>query len=319
MSTVNRTMGVGEWLLLITLSFLWGGSFFFIGVAVRALPPFTIVTLRVVFAALVLHAIVRAMGLKMPSDRKPWAIFVTMGILNNVIPFSLIVWGQTYIASSLASILNATTPLFTVIVAHFLTDDEKMTPSRLIGVLIGFAGVVLMIGPGALRGLGVNVMAQIAVLAAALSYAFAGVYGRRFRSMGVAPLVTATGQVTASSLLLIPLAMAVDRPWTLPMPSLEVWGSVIGLAVFSTAVAYILYFRILAMAGATNVLLVTFLIPVSAILLGTTFLREHLALKHFVGMGLIGLGLAAIDGRTLQWLGRSTSSRAVPQTTTKVK
>ncbi len=309
MSTVNRTMGVIEWLLLITLSFLWGGSFFFIGVAVRALPPFTIVTLRVLFAALVLHAIVRAMGLKMPSDRKPWAVFVGMGILNNVIPFSLIVWGQTCIASSLASILNATTPLFTVIVAHFLTDDEKMTPWRLIGVLIGFAGVVLMIGPDALRGFGANVMAQIAVLAAALSYAFAGVYGRRFRSMGVAPLVTATGQVTASSLLLIPLALAVDRPWTLPMPSLEVWGALIGLAVFSTAVAYILYFRILAMAGATNVLLVTFLIPVSAILLGTTFLREHLALKHFVGMGLIGLGLAAIDGRPLQWLGRSRSSR----------
>lgn len=313
MSTVNRTMGVIEWLLLITLSFLWGGSFFFIGVAVRALPPFTIVTLRVVFAALVLHAIVQAKGLKMPLDRKLWAVFVGMGILNNVIPFSLIVWGQTYIASSLASILNATTPLFTVIVAHFLTDDEKMTPWRLIGVLIGFAGVVLMIGPDVLRGLGANVMAQIAVIAAALSYAFAGVYGRRFRSMAVAPLVTATGQVTASSLLLLPLDLAVDRPWTLPMPSLEVWGALIGLAVFSTAVAYILYFRILAMAGATNVLLVTFLIPVSAILLGTTFLREHLALKHFVGMGLIGLGLAAIDGRTLQWLGRFMSSRAAPR------
>lgn len=319
MSSANRTMGMLEWLFLITLSILWGGSFFFVGVAVRALPPFTIVTLRVVFAALVLLAIVRAMGLKMPSDRKLWAAFVGMGILNNVIPFSLIVWGQTYIASSLASILNATTPLFTVIVAHFLTTDEKMNPWRLIGVLIGFFGVVLMIGPDALRGLDANVMAQIAVLAAALAYAFAGVYGRRFRSMGVAPLVTATGQVTASSLLLIPLALAVDRPWTLSMPSPEVWGALIGLAVFSTAVAYILYFRILATAGATNVLLVTFLIPVSAILLGTVFLREHLALEHFVGMGLIGLGLAAIDGRPLQWLGRSTSSRAIPQTTGKAK
>lgn len=307
---LKRTMGAVEWLLLITLSFLWGGSFFFIGVAVRALPPLTIVALRVGLAAIALNVIVRVVGLKVKMNRRLWTAFLVMGLLNNGIPFSLIVWGQTHIASSLASILNATTPLFAVIVAYFLTDDEKMTRWRLAGVVIGLAGVVSMIGPETLRGLGTNVLAQMAVLAAALSYACAGVFGRRFREMDIAPLLTATGQVTASSLLLVPLALAVDRPWTLPLPPLTVWGAVLSQALFSTALAYIIYFRILATAGATNVSLVTFLIPISAILLGTTFLGEQLELKHFIGMGLIGLGLASIDGRPLRWLRRRLGSKA---------
>lgn len=296
---INKTMGVAEWALLIGLSVLWGGSFYFVGVAVDGLPPFTIVVLRVGIAALVLNVAVLAMGLRMPSDRRAWVAFFSMGFLNNLMPFSLIVWGQTHIASGLASILNATTPLCTVMVAHFLTSDEKMNAGRLAGVVIGFTGVVLMIGPEALKGLGVDVFAQLAVLGAAIAYAFAGVFGRRFRRMGMAPLITATGQVTASTLMLVPVALVVDRPWTLPMPTAEIWGAIVGLALLSTALAYILYFRILATAGATNLLLVTFLIPISAILLGATLLGERLAPEHFAGMVLIGLGLAAIDGRPL--------------------
>jgi drug/metabolite transporter (DMT)-like permease len=304
MKTSNRSMGLSEWSLLIALSILWGGSFFFVGVAVLALPPFTIVVLRVGLAAIALNVIVRAMGLSMSMDRRIWTAFFCMGLLNNMIPFSLIVWAQTHIASGLASILNATTPLFTVIVAHLLTKDERMTVWRFTGVVVGFTGVVLIIGPEALQGLGADIAAQLAILAAALSYAFAGIFGRRFRAMGIAPLVTATGQLTASTILMVPLAIVADRPWTLPMPSLEIWGAIIGLVLLSTALAYILYFRVLATAGATNVLLVTFLIPVSAILLSTTILAEQLEPKNFTGMGIIGLGLAMIDGRPLGFLRR---------------
>jgi drug/metabolite transporter (DMT)-like permease len=220
-----------------------------------------------------------------------------MGLLNNAIPFSLIVWGQSHIASGLAAILNATTPLFTVLVAHLLTTDEKLTAGRILGVIIGLAGVAIMIGGDALDTLGVNVTAQIACLAAALSYALAGVFGRRFRAMGVTPLETAAGQVTASSLVLLPMMMIVDKPWSLPVPSASTIGALVGLAALSTSLAYILYFRILATAGATNLLLVTFLIPVSAIILGTCFLDEGIHARQLLGMTLIGCGLVAIDGR----------------------
>ncbi len=200
-------------------------------------------------------------------------------------------------ASGVASILNATTPLFTVIVAHFLTSDEKMTGSRLLGVAMGFAGVIVMIGGDSLHGLGLDLLAPLACLGAGLSFAFAGVYGRRFKALGVTPMATATGQVTASSLMLLPVMLLVDQPWTLPMPSTAALGALVGVAVLSTALAYILYFRILATAGATNLLLVTFLLPVSAILLGVGLLDEILLPKHLTGMALIGMALAAIDGR----------------------
>ncbi len=290
-------MGLRDWRRLLALSALWGGSFFFVGIAVRELPPLTIVTLRVGIAALVLLAVVRAAGLAMPTGRTVWAAFLGMGILNNVVPFCLIVWGQGHIASSLASVLNATTPLFTVVVAHFLTDDEKLTPGRAAGAAIGFVGAVLMLGPEALGGIGTGLLAQLACLAAALSYAFAGVWGRRFRRLGVAPLPTAAGQVVASTLLLSPIALVVEQPWTLAAPGATTWAAIVGLAVLSTAAGYVLYFRLLASAGATNLLLVTFLIPVSAILLGAGILGDTLAARHLIGMALIGAGLAAIDGR----------------------
>ena len=296
-STVNRTMNLREWTMLLALSVLWGGSFFFNGIAVKELPPLTIVVLRVGVAALILMVVLRLAGVRMPRDRKIWAAFFGMGLLNNVVPFCLIVWGQTHIASGLASILNATTPLFTVVVAHVLTSDEKMTGNRLAGVLVGFIGVVFLIGPAFLEGWGTDITAQLACLAAAFSYALAGIYGRRFKSMGVAPMATATGQVTASAIVLLPLALFVDRPWLLPLPGAATWAAIAGIAALSTALAYVLYFRILSTAGATNLLLVTFLIPVSAILLGWLVLDERLDARHFAGMALIGAGLAAIDGR----------------------
>lgn len=302
----QKSMGAAEWGMLLGLSVLWGGSFLFNGILVHELPPFTIVTARVALAAIALHIIVRMTGQAMPRDRQAWAAFFGMGFLNNVIPFLLIVWGQTHIASGLASILNATTPLFAVVVAHFLTTDEKMTGNRLIGVIVGFAGVALMIGPSVLSSLGSNVLAQLAVLGAAFSYSLAGIFGRRFRRMGLAPIIPAAGQVTASTVLLLPVALFVDHPWTLGIPSSEAWMALACLAILSTAIAYVLFFRILATAGATNLMLVTFLIPVSAILLGALFLGEQLQLKHFIGMAMIAVGLAAIDGRlfTLSLRGR---------------
>ncbi len=300
----SRPMTAAEWGLLLALSVLWGGSFLFVGVAVRDLPPFTIIAARVGLAALALHLVLAATGRRIPAGPRVWAAFLGMGLLNNVVPFSLIVWGQTHIASGLASILNATTPLFGVVVAHHLARDEPMTGRRLAGVGVGFAGVAVMVGGAALGDLGVHVAAQVAVLGAALSYAFAGVYGRRFQAMGVEPLATAAGQVTASSLVMIPLMLAVDRPWTLPPPGPETWLALIGLALLATALAYVVFFRVLATAGAVNILLVTLLIPVSAILLGALVLDEALEGKHLLGMGMIGAGLALIDGRPLAALRR---------------
>lgn len=293
-------MSALEWGLLLSLATLWGGSFFFNGIAVRDLPVFTVVLARVALAALILLALLRLRQEPLPKAPGLWSAFLTMGLLNNAIPFSLIVWGQQHIASGVASILNAATPLFTVLLGHVLTRDERASPAKVAGVLIGFGGVAVMIGPDALQDLGTAVAAQLLCLAAALSYAFAGIYGRRFRTLGITPMATATGQVIASSLILLPLVLLLDRPWTLAMPSLASIAALVGAAALSTALAYVIYFRILATAGATNLLLVTFLIPVSAILLGTLCLDETLFPRHLAGMALIGAGLAAIDGRLWQ-------------------
>ena len=301
-ASVQKTMTASDWALLAILSIIWGGSFLFIGVAVRELPPLTIVAIRVTTAALALLLVLKIMGVDLPRSRQAWGAFLGMSILNNVIPFTLIVWGQSHIASGLASILNATTPLFTVIVAHYLTEDERLTGQRFAGVIVGFAGVAVMIGAAAFASLDASILAQLAVLGAALSYGFSGVFGRRFKTMGIPPLATAAGQVTVSSAILLPTALIVDRPWTLAVPSTGAILSLAALGLVSTAFAYLIFFRLLARAGATNVGLVTFLIPVSAILLGVLVLGETLAMRHMAGMALIGGGLILIDGRLLSAL-----------------
>jgi len=278
------------WFWLVSLSVLWGGSFFFAKVALSELGPLTVVFGRVALAALVLNLI-------NPLRGATWRSFFAMGALNNALPFALIFWGQTHIASGLASILNATTPLFTVVVAHLSTDDEKVTGAKVAALLSGIAGVAVLIGPAAFVQPNDSLWGEVACLGAALAYAFAGIYGRRFRTMGIAPLDAATGQVTASSLLILPIMLSVEQPWTGGLPTATVWAALAALALLSTALAYVLYFRILAAAWATNLLLVTFLIPVTSILLGAVFLQERLEPRHFVGMALIGLGLVMIDGR----------------------
>jgi len=295
LAAVNTIMNRREWAMLVTLSVLWGGSFFFAEIALESLPPLTIVTLRVGLAAITLWLVVLALKLPIPNSPPIWIAFFTMGLLNNVLPFSLIVWGQSQISSGLAAILNATAPLFGVIVAGILLRDESATPLKITGVVIGFAGVIVMMDLSSIATS--SLLAQLAILAAALSYACASVYGRRFKATGLNPILVAAGQVTGSTLLLLPIALWVDgNDHYANVPS-QVWAAIISLAVFSTAAAYILYFKLLASAGATNILLVTLLVPVSAILLGWLFLKESLQTPHIIGMAMIALGLSAIDGR----------------------
>lgn len=297
-------MSALAWVLLVALSVLWGGSFFFVGVAVAEIPPLTLVTLRVAIAAAMLWAALPLLGTAPPHGARAWGAIAVMGVINNVIPFTLIVWAQQTLPSGLAAILNATTPLWTVLVAHAFTREEKASPGKLAGVLFGFAGVAAMMGADILGGAAAAGAATAAMLAATFSYACAGVFGRRFRAIGVAPIQAALGQVSASSIIMLPLALAIDRPWGLPVPSAAAVAAVLGLAALSTALAYVLYFRILALAGAVNLVLVTFLIPISAILLGTLLLHEALEPRHLLGMALIGAGLAAIDGRPLAYASR---------------
>ena len=307
---IRTVMGAAEWTLLIILGALWGGSYFFGKVALTQLPPFTVAVCRLGLAAVVLHVVLRAAGYGLPGPGRAWHAFWVMGLLNNAVPMSLILWGQTRIGSGLAAILNASTPLFTVVLAHVFTRDERMTLNRVGGVLFGVAGVAVMIGPDALGGQRGDLAAQLAVLGAAVSYACAGIFGRRFG--GIPPLVTAAGQVTASTLTLLPLALVVDRPWLLPLPGARTWTAVMALALLCTALAYVIYFRILAASGASNLLLVTLLMPASAILLGTTGLGEHLDPRQLAGMTLIAAGLAAIDGRAVGLLRRLAVRRARP-------
>jgi drug/metabolite transporter (DMT)-like permease len=293
-------MNINSWLLLLLLSFLWGGSFFFIEIALTGLPIFTIVFLRVFIGTTILFAFLLITGKKIPKSKRIWLNFLVMGLLNNVIPFCLIVSGQRFISGGFASILNATTPFFTVIVAQFLTKDEKMNVGKAVGVIFGFFGVLILIGFESLLIGSNKLFGIIAVLIAAISYAFAGIWGRRFKSLNIDPVVTATGQLISSSFVLLPIMLTVNKPWNLPMPGLTVWGSVFGIALFSTALAYIIYFKILSTSGATNVLLVTFLLPISAILLGVFILSEQFYIQHLFGMIVIGIGLVFIDGRLLQ-------------------
>ncbi len=294
---INQRMGTKDWGMLLLLSFLWGGSFFFVSVAISELPPFTLVTMRVGLAALTLWLVLLVSGYPIPKSVKVWRTFMMMGLLGNALPFSLIAWGQTHIGAGLASIINATTPIFTILIAGAFLSDEHITPKKVLGIAAGLLGVIVLIGPSALLELGTNTMAQLAVIGAAISYSSATVFGRRFKAMGISPFDTAVGQVTASTILLLPLVWFIDKPLELANPSLQVWLAILALAIFSTAFAYILFFRILSSSGATNVVLVTFLAPVTASFLSWLILDEQLQAKHFIGMACIGLGLAIIDGR----------------------
>jgi drug/metabolite transporter (DMT)-like permease len=292
-------MKPSEWAMLVLLSVFWGGSFFFTEIALRGFEPFAIVFLRVVFAAIILVGVVYLSGQRMPSSLRVWGAYLVMGALNNAIPFSLIVWGQTHIDSGVASILNATTPIFTVLLAHFLTSDERLTIRKLMGVIIGFFGVYVMMQPELKDGFSWRGLGLIAVLGAAICYSFAGIFGKRFKQ--TTPLVNSAGMLACSSIIMLPLVLLTGA-FGSAQPSAVNLTAIFGLSTISTVVAYLLYFRILSSAGATNVLLVTFLIPVSALLLGVGVLGEVIHILEYAGMGCIFVGLIIIDGRVLGWI-----------------
>lgn len=288
-------MGPTEWGLLLALSVLWGGTFFFGKIARAELPAFTIVFARVFVAASILAVVAKLSGLEFPKGLKAWTPFLVMGLLNNVIPFSLIFWGQKEIGAGLASVLNAATPLSGAVVAHLFTDDEKLRSNRLIGVLVGIAGVAVLVGPSGLQMDAGRLAGSAAVLLATVSYGLSGVWGKRFR--GVPALTSSCCQLTCSSVMMVPLVLIFDQPWTLPAPSVRAMLSVLAIAVLATALAYIIFFTILRRAGASNVMLVTLLIPFSATALSIAFLGEVIHYSDLAGAALVALALLIIDVR----------------------
>lgn len=295
-----------DWTLLIALSILWGGSFLFGRIAVAEVPPITLVLARVGIAALALLAVLRVVGIAFAPTMSRWRDYLVMGTLNNLVPFGLIFYGQIEIGAGLAAVINGMTPFWSALIARGV-GVERLPIRKAMGVLIGFAGLAVTVGPAALEGFDAPLIAQIAVVGATVSYGAASVFGRRFA--GDPPLLTATGQLSASTILILPLALLVDTPWLLPTPGPVAIAAVVALALVSTALAYILYFRVLASAGATNVALVTLLIPVSAIALGAIVLGETIEMRQIGGMALIALGLGVIDGRVLTVFARPDPAR----------
>lgn len=285
------------WIMLLLLSFIWGGSFLFGRIAVLEIAPLNVVMLRVVLSAITLLIFVIITKRKFALTK--WLITnaLIMGALNNVIPFTFILYGQKEIGSGLAAVVNGMTPIWTLLIANWLTKDEKLSPQKIIGVGFGFFGVALLMGGDIWHGLTASALAQLSVLIATISYGFAGVFGKRFKEID--PIIVATSQLTASALIMLPIALMFEDQSDILNASPAALWSVIGFAIICTAFAYVLFFKILSAAGAVNVSLVTFLVPVSAVILGMLFLNETLSYYHLTGMTLIGIGLTFIDGRLI--------------------
>ena len=295
MQPVSPKASAQDWILIVSLALIWGGSFLFGRILMLEWPPFTVVFLRVAIAAASLWIFLYFTGRKFPVSIAFIMAILVMGIINNVIPFSLILIGQQEIGSGLASVVNAMTPIWTLIIANFTTSDEKFNLNKGIGIALGFCGVAVLIGSDLLKGLEAAAWAQAAVLGATISYGFASVFGKRFT--GQDPIVVSTGQLTASSLIMLPIAFMLESPLSLTPPDAEMIVALLGLSLLCTAAAYVLFFKVLSSAGATNVSLVTFLVPVSAIALGIVWLGEMLKPSHLVGLALIISGLICVNGR----------------------
>ncbi len=302
-STSASAMNLMTLVLLLTLAAVWGGSFFFGEIALREVEPLTITLHRVFWAVPILAVIVWLKGIAIPRSWRIWRGYLVMGALNNAIPFSLILWGQTQIESGLASILNGTTAMFGAVVAGVLLVDEPLTAKKIVGALLGLVGVAVVMGAKALTGFNLSNLAQLAILGAALSYAFASVWGKTMLS-GQPPLMNALGMLIGSTILMIPIVLLIDGPPETSL-SLSVWAALFGVAALSTALAYVLYFAILVRAGAANLMLVTLLIPPFSIGLGALFLDERIGAEAYIGFGIIIVGFAVTDGRLFAALTRN--------------
>jgi drug/metabolite transporter (DMT)-like permease len=293
------TMSGRDWTLILILSLIWGGAFFLNAISLRGFPTNTLVFVRMAIAALPMLLVIRLTGQNLPRGWPAWRGLILLGTLNIVVPFILFTWAQTKLDSGLASVLNATTPLWGIVAAHFLTDTEKATPARIIGVILGVIGVGVMMLPSFSGGMTAQGLALIACLAATLCYALSSIVALRLNTDGMTPLSLTAGQLLVAAIIMVPIMLVVDQPWTLPMPSGESIAAVLALALLSTSLAYWLYFKVLESAGASNSLLITFLMPVTAILLGSVFLGEQMTTAQFGGMALIAAGLLVMDGRVL--------------------
>lgn len=291
-------MSLRQWLWLALLASFWGSAFILMALALPTFSPVTIVMGRMGVAAIVLNGIILKQGRRWPKERSLWLQCAGLSILNNLLPFGLVVWAQQHISASLASILIAAAPIFTVVLAVFIVG-ERLTPARGLGVLLGFGGVVVLIGPNVLQGFSLQGAGELAILGAALSYALAGFWGRRFKAIPAQLVSTMT--VTMGAVIMVPLTLALEWPLALEWR----WSaglSVLALGVFSTALAYLIYYRLLAEAGVVKTSLVSFLVPFTALLLGAVFLHERLNGTAALGMALILLGLAVIDGQLFNQL-----------------
>ena len=284
--------------LLVFLSTLWGGGFVLAALALRDLPPVAVVFGRVAFGALFLLPLVLFYRAELPRSVHGWMPFFVMGLLNNAIPFVLAAVGQTFITSGLASIANATTPLFTVMITAAF-GEERLTPHKLVGVLMGLIGVIVLRGTG-FDLASAQTIGILLCVGGAISYGFSALWGRR-RLQGVPPLTSAFCQVLSSSAVLLVLMLVIDQPWTFAMPGVTTWLSLVALGIFATSTAYLVFYRILARSGATNVMLVTLLMPVSTIVLAHFVLGETLGLREAIGALVIGAALLVIDGRMFGW------------------
>ncbi|MGI9395127.1 MAG: DMT family transporter [Boseongicola sp.] len=294
----NRT-----WIELVLLGLLWGGSFLAVRIALDEIGVFASVAHRVLWAALALWVLVFIQGIRVPGSPRIWGALLIMGLLNNVIPFSLLSWGQLYIETGLTAILNAATAIWGVLIAAMVFRDERLTLPRLIGVTLGFIGVATAIGLHNLQSFDLRSLAQIAVIGATISYALAGSWARATLS-GVSPILSAAGMLTTSAIVVVPLAWVVEGPLTLALEP-RTWGAIAYFSLAATAAAYLLYYRILAQAGAGNLLLVTLLVAPVAIILGVLFRGEELTVGAYAGFALLALGLLILDGRLGHFLRKS--------------
>lgn len=304
-------MSLRNFIILLLLSLIWGASFLFIKVAVVTIPPFSVAFGRTALAAVLLYSVLRFRGLKMPGWGPVWGTFLLMGLFNGAVPYTLITWAEIHIDSGLAAILNALMPLFTVLLAHLFTGDERLNWMKVVGIFLGFLGVVALIGPAALKGLGRHVLAQLAVMAAALCYAIAIIFGRRLKE--ITPLVSATGQLFCAAFLTLPMILLFDAPWTLS-PSFISLGALSCLSLLGTALAYLLYYYLLPQIGSTNLSLVTYLIPITGVFWGALLLGERLHWSAFLALGLILAGIAGVNNRLPKF---SLAKKITVETTAK--
>ncbi len=284
-----------NFLWLVFLAALWGPSFLFIKVAVEDIPPFTLVLGRVGIAALVLYLILRMQGGRLPKFGPLWKHLALMAFVQHALPFTLFNWGEQYIDSALAAILNGTVPLFTIILAHFFVYDDRMTPAKLMGVLVGFGGLILLIAPSLVGGIKTTTWGLLAIVLASVSYGVAIVYSR-LHLRGQPPLVAPTAQLGLATLYILPLSLVIDQPFTLPMPSLSALGGLLVLAIFGTAVAFVVYYHIIERVSPSYISMVTYMVPAFGVVLGVVILNEQLQWNAYAGCALILTGVMIVNG-----------------------